>query len=285
MTQLVTHQSQRKTHVLRCRNNRFPGQHGFTMIELVFAISIVLVMIGLCGTLFFQLQDRARASRSIANLRQLALANLTYCADNKGQFCPAQDRRNRKRWHGERGSSSGSFDPTKGYLAPYLGGDGRVKTCPLLKDVMDKAEGSWEAGTGGYGYNAAYIGGSYATSGKYYVPEYLANIPHPARTVMFTTSAFARGERVQEYPYTEPYYSVRKSGQYGGPLQPSTHFRAAGKALVAWCDGHVTAEPPNEDLVGENFYEGDNEEELLGWFGPKERNGYWNPNAVRRVFR
>jgi hypothetical protein len=36
-----------------------------------------------------------------------------------------------------------------------------------------------------------------------------------------------------------------------------------------------------------NFYGGDNEKEGIGWFGPAEENGYWNPKsrAVREGVR
>lgn len=92
---------------------------------------------------------------------------------------------------------------------------------------------------------------------------------------MFTTSAFAKSNGLQEYAYTEPYQWVDPNGNLAGPLQPSTHFRANGKALVAWCDGHVSKVSPN-DSSGPNYYGGDNTDSLIGWFGPTANNGYWN---------
>lgn len=260
------------------------SHQGFTLVELLFVVVIAFMLLGLSSAVYSSIQNRARAIQSASNLHQLALANINYAADNGGQFCPAQDKRNQKRWHGARGSSGGKFDPSKGYLAPYISGDGRVKKCPLLIDVLDASEGSWEDGTGGYGYNATYVGGSYATTGKFYIPEYADRITHPVRTVMFTTSALAKGGGLQEYAYSEPFNSVRKGGDLGGSLQPSTHFRANGKAIVAWCDAHVTFEPMNKNVEGQNFFGGDNEKASIGWFGPKEQNGYWNPYADRSIF-
>ena len=63
-------------------------------------------------------------------------------------------------------------------------------------------------------------------------------------------------------------------------LQPSLHFRANGRALIAWCDGHVTAEKPSR-LGGPNYYGADNTENLIGWVGAEKENGFWNPNRTQ----
>lgn len=248
---------------------------GFTLVELL----VVLVVLGILTALAVPATQSAlrfsRQGASMSNLRQLAVANLSYAADNGGFFCPAQDMRNNKRWHGERSSSGAPFDPTRGFLAPYLGESGRVKMCPLVPDYI-KGSGSWENGSGGYGYNATYLGGTPANG---YQPNTTARVPNPAQTVMFTTTAFAKSDGLQEYPYTEPYQWVDPNGRLSGDLQPSTHFRAGGKALVAWCDGRVSAEKPSR-LGGANYYGGNNVEAQIGWFGPERDNGYWNPDFV-----
>ena len=94
---------------------------------------------------------------------------------------------------------------------------------------------------------------------------------------MFATTALARGESVQEYPFAEPYRWVDPNGALQGTLQPSVHFRANGRALIAWCDGHVTAELPGK-LGGSDYYGGNSAKQQIGWFGPERDNGYWNPD-------
>jgi prepilin-type processing-associated H-X9-DG protein len=255
-------------------------KHAFTIVEILVAITIAIILGAISVTAYFKAVDRAKTIKSIANLRSLAAANIAYAGDNGGTFCPAQDSANRTRWHGARKGGGGAFDPAMGFLSPYLGRDARVGICPFFLDAMES--GSFELGSGGYGYNSHYVGGS---PGKLFDAEQLANITNPSRTVMFTTTALSRSGGIQEYPYTEPFKWVDRNGNLAGPLQPSTHFRANGKALVAWCDGHVTAEPPNEDVSGKNFYGGDNKEAQIGWFGPPEQNGYWNPKAEAKIFR
>ncbi|MBC8127181.1 MAG: type II secretion system protein, partial [Gloeobacteraceae cyanobacterium ES-bin-144] len=169
-----------------------PRRSGFTLIEIMVVISMITVLSGIVYTLGKSMITNAQIAESTANLRSLAIANTVYASDY-GVFCPAFNRANTLRWHGSRSSTNGKFDPTKGFLSPYLGKSMRVTTCPLFKYYVKGSE-SFEDGTGGYGYNAAYIGGKPGwnyDSNKIVIPENPLHIPDPARTVMFTTTAFA----------------------------------------------------------------------------------------------
>ena len=218
---------------------------------------------------------QAMSAQSATNLRSLVAANLLYAADHGGQFCPAQDPANLRRWHGTRTGMNGAFDPTKGYLAPYLGDGGQARIC-LVFETWPQSSSTFEKGSGGYGYNAAYIGG---TPESPFVPEYEARVRNPARTIMFTDTAFARNDGVQEYPYSEPFFAVNANGTLAGGLAPSVHFRHNGLAHVAWCDGSVTAEPPSQ-MGGVNIYGGDSRQYMLGWVGPSANNGWWNARGT-----
>lgn len=249
-------------------------RRGFTLVELLTVVVILGILAALISPVVGAARDSAKSAIGLSNIRQLAQANLAYAADHGGQFAPATSANNRRRWHGERTSSSAPFDPSKGFLAPYLGESGRVKLCPRFDD-LERSTTSFELGTGGYGYNMAYIGG---TPQDWTRPDYLQRLPRPARTVMFASTAFAVAGGPQEYAFTEPYQSLAPSGLPNGSLQPSTHFRHDGKAHVAWCDGHATAEPRNAAAEAANHYGGDSAEHDIGWFGPADHNGYWNPN-------
>lgn len=252
---------------------------GFTLVELLVVVSIIAVLAGIAFTFSNAMLTRARIVASTANLRALAIANTDYQADN-GVFCPADDQSNNRRWHGSRTSGQGKFDPTTGFLSPYLGKSMRVTNCPLFQKFV-KNSSSFENGTGGYGYNAAYIGGrpggKFDKFTKLRIPERLANVPDPGRTVMFTTTAYVLATGLQEYAYCEPPFWDFGAGPSDSRPSPSVHFRASGKALVAWCDGSVTAEAKTEAGSGSNPHGGDASTADLGWFGPQVRNGYWNP--------
>ena len=254
---------------------------GFTLIELLIVICIISALAALGFGGLQKALNAGRIARSTQNLGQLAAANIMYATDN-GVFVPADNKFNRKRWHGARTSTSAPFDPTKGLLAPYLGHSAQVTPCPLLLNML-KSKSSFEQGTGGYGYNAQYIGGKPGgayekTKDALRISQNLAAVEWVARTVMFTTTAYARADGLQEYPYCEPPSWDYGSGPSGDRPTPSVHFRANGRALVAWCDGHVSAESKNEASEGYNPHGGDAGKFDLGWFGPEAENGYWNPN-------
>lgn len=236
-------------------------------------LTVIGVLVSLITAATRSVRESGFATQCASNLRQLAAANLAYAADNGGQYCPAQDETNQVRWHGVRAATNSAFDAAAGPLAPYLGSEHRVKLCPALQKVLTGSE-SFEEGTGGYGYNAVYIGG---TPGDYFTPERMANVARPAQTVMFADTALARAGGLQEYAFAEPWQWVDKRGRMRGRLDASVHFRHQGHANVAWCDGHVSAEKPSV-LGTTSAYGADPQKWQLGWFGRSEENGYWNPN-------
>ena len=248
-------------------------QRAFTLTELLVVLCVVAVLAGVtysAGSVFI---ERGRIIQSTTNLRSLAIANTTYLAEY-GVYCPASDMSTNRRWHGKRTSGKGAYDATKGFLSPYFGAGNRVIMCPLFKSMVGSI--SFESGTGGYGYNSQYIGGlpdgSFDPRTLIMRSERSSNVPDPGRTVMFTTTAYARASGLQEYPFCEPPFWPS-----GGRPSPTVHFRADGKALVAWCDGSVTSESRNDSKGGENPHGGNAEDYDLGWFGPTKNNGYWNP--------
>ncbi len=250
---------------------------GFTLIELLVALGIVAVLASLLVPALGRARRTAWATQSGANLRQLATANLAYAAD-RGSYAPADNQRNTRRWSGGLGSDGRTFDPTQGFLAPYLGESRRVTACPLFVDMLQGGD-SFENGSGGYGYNSSYIGGrpggSYTADGLREAAR-ASQVESPATTVMFTTSALARATGVQEYPYAEPPFWDFGGGPTAYRPTPSVHFRFDGQALVVWCDGHLSRESRADRPAGTNPYGGDAAARNLGWFGPDAGNGYWN---------
>jgi prepilin-type N-terminal cleavage/methylation domain-containing protein/prepilin-type processing-associated H-X9-DG protein len=246
-------------------------KRGFTLLELM----VCVVIVAMLGLVVFQMAGRSkmRANQVVStlNLRSLVVANWGYVADH-GNYCPAQEKKNRIRWHGGRDGWKAPFDPAKGFLSPYLGESDRVGVCPEFRDHVGGSD-SFENGSGGYGYNAIYIGGTPADP---FAPERPSNVPEPARTLMFATTALAKRSGLQEYPFAEPMRAVTPDGALSSALQPSVHFRFGGRALVAWCDGHVSSEGM-EGSSSNNYYGGSNKESGIGFCGPKDGNGWWNP--------
>ena len=167
----------------------------FTLIELLVVIAIIAILTSLVSVTVMRARERGEATLCASNLRQLVGANTAYAADHNGIYAPAQDQSNNVRWHGVRDGTGAKFNPERGPLAPYLGHEGRVKLCPTLRHVL-AGGATFEDGTGGYGYNAAYIGGSVDDP---WTPARVVAITQPVRTIMFADTAFARANGLQEY--------------------------------------------------------------------------------------
>lgn len=259
---------------------------GFTLVELLAATVIIALLMAVAVPAFGNFRLRAWQVMSSNNLRQITTANLAYAADT-GSFVPADDWWNNRRWCGSRATKNGPYDPTKGLLSDYLDKSRRVTPCPLFTHLLAKQDkvSTFEEGSGGYGYND-YISGGIAPNytndtQRLRISRLATRVPRPSRTIMFATTALAQKGGVQEYPFCHPPYWTNENGDpepfYGRPT-PSLHFRFAGRALVSWCDGHLSAESLEPRTVGYNPYGGDANTENLGWFGPDEGNGYWNPD-------
>lgn len=242
-------------------------------------ISIIAVVAGLAFPVFRQARLQAMATQSSNNLRQLVSANLSYVADH-GCYVPAYDITNNIRWCGARTSATSAYDPTQGYLSPYFGYSRMITPDPLFTNYIT-GSASFEDGSGGYGYNEVYIGGTpayaYNADGSC-VSATPAVVQLPTETVMFATTAYAVAGGVQEYPFAEPPFWDFGDGPTSYRPSPSVHFRFNGKALVGWCDGHTSMEVmvPRPDGTDPNG--GDAAAENLGWFGPDTDNGYWKPS-------
>jgi len=251
----------------------------FTLLELLVVMAIIAALIALLLPVFRSVKLQGQATQSSNNLRQLVAANIAYANDHEC-YVPADDISNNRRWCGARTSATGTYDPTKGYLAPYLGQSRMITPDPLFTTMLHGSK-SFENGAGGYGYNEVYIGGtpvwSYNADGSRVSAHPLA-IQRPALTVMFATTAYAVPGGVQEYPFCEPPFWDFGDGPMGSRPSPSVHFRFNNMAIVGWCDGHISMERKVARDLGEDPNGGNADAQNLGWFGPDAENGYWNPN-------
>lgn len=257
---------------------------GFTLIELMVVIAIISILAAILLPALSRARQKALSVQCVNNLRQLFLANSMYAAENKGRYvAAAPDILNgfggRVRWHGERATASAEsdFDPKKGLLAEYLP-DARVKECPVFTEFRRREEigNAFESGTGGYGYNMAYIGGtSYRNEPpESYVETTLdSRVSDPGATVMFADAAIPLEGGLVEYGFIEPPYFPTPDHPHGNTeweySSATIHFRHDGRANVLWCDGHISSEhwgwAPDT-----NIYGGQNRRWAVGWFGRRD---------------
>lgn len=262
---------------------------GFTLLELLIVIAIIALLGAILLPALGRARAKARSMECLSNLRQLHLANTMYAAEHDGHFVPAAPDIHvgfggRIRWHGVRPTTDGTtaFDPRLGPLAEYLP-DARVKECPEFTELkdLDDIDSAFESGTGGYGYNAAYVGGTYYQSPLFPSGTAAKNttldvrVQSPSETIMFADAALPIEGALIEYGILEPPLFVDPEyphGREGWWQLPSMHFRHNMRCNVVWADGHATSERwgwLNEG--GEtNVYGGSNILWGVGWFGPKD---------------
>ncbi len=266
-------------------SNRRRG--GFTLIELLVVISIIALLSSILLPALGSARESGRAAVCLSNIRQLAVANAAYAEDHSGFYVPASEdifdpAGNTHRWHGRRLSANSgtpedtTFDPSRGPLAEYLGHTGSVRFCPTFEDIFDHdTPGAFEVGTGGYGYNRAYIGGRndlFGTSDKSARhTARTADPKDPTHTVMFTDAAFfkivAGHNRMIEYSFAEtPFIQSFPGPPSTDRWSPSIHFRHQQNTHAAWADGHADARAMTfTNPQFRDFYRKLN----LGWFGPE----------------
>lgn len=228
---------------------------GFTLIELLVVIAIIGLLISVLLPGLRVAKSQAKSVVCRTNLHQLALANIGYAIENDDHFIAAASdflygTGGLNRWHGVRETFNDAFDPTKGLLAPYLGG-GKVKECPgnVKFHEGETWNQSFEKGCGGYGYNMSYIGSTlwrgYATFDEwkecYAKTTKSTQVAQSSATLMFADTAHLKDDKLIEYSFAEARYWLSWDGEAdtNAVPQPTIHFRHRLKANVAWVDGHI----------------------------------------------
>lgn len=248
------------------RGVRVMRRGGFTAVELLAVVGIVGVVLGMLLPALGRARVAGMSAVCASNARQLQLAVAAYAADHDGRYAPGSSdfRSNLTRWHGIRPHASLAFEPGGSALVAYMDGSagvsGALRRCPSLapmiaadRDQPASRTGAFERSAGGYGYNNAFVGtlrGRALVGGREVwrvvsdragSPEHL--FTRPSETVAFADAAFpsARASAgVIEYSFVEPRFEPA-SGE-GHRMDPSAHFRHAGRANLAYLDGHVGAE-------------------------------------------
>ena len=259
-----------------------PSVKNFTLIELLVVIGIISILAGLLLPALAKGRERGKQANCTSNLKQLGLAFNMYC-DDWNEFMPlgCEDMfgSNNKRWFGKRSNKNEAYDPSTGYLSPYLGPKQRVTACPtLIAHYDDSWSGSFEKGCGGYGYNYWFLGSRCWDKGygAFTLFSKRSEFKKHSETVAFADAGFLSNGRIIEYSmlelpkwdFMEPFDEIDSHNMRPDPV---INFRHNKHANVLWLDGHVDAHKMS--FTVDNYLShgaGSPVKWELGWFGPDD---------------
>lgn len=221
----------------------------FTLIELMVVIAIIGILASLLSVTLASAKERAHQITCTSNQKQLGLAGQLYWDDQDQRAWPYSGEFADNGmiywfgWLGKGPEGKRKIDHSKGILWPYLGGKG-VGICPSFRfhDSLYKPKAL--AASFGYGYNLHLAANRTSWSNGKKESWIIPQLPNPSGTALFGDAAQINDFQAPasvDHPMVEEFYYIND----GQAAYANGHFRHDERAVVAFCDGHVSTESPS----------------------------------------
>lgn len=204
-------------------------KRGFTLVELLVVITIIIVVAALSVVTITRMRDHALKANSIRNLSQLQIANASYAADHTGSFVPIYAYNAEGVREGNWYQNTDFLSNLAGDLRDASGEPARSAPVSMLDPKVYRAKkGLHYSMAASYGMNDSGIAGVHGPGLK---PSHkLHQIPNPSESMAFATATDFR---------TTYNSRLKWKGVDGKTSDGALAYRHAGKALVVYFDGHV----------------------------------------------
>lgn len=208
------------------------SRRGFTLVELLVVITIIIVLAALSFTGYGKMRSMADKAGATRNIAQLQIANVSYATDHNGNFVPI-------RVNDSTGKATGRWFQNEDYLRNLLGGlpENQAKQdsavpLELLDPKVVRARNdkfNWLYASYGMNDTGLPLGNAPGLSSSHN----LNRISNPAQSMAFTTAT--------DYRVT---YNSRFNWNSKNPNDSKTAagdmaYRHNNKVLVVYFDGHV----------------------------------------------
>lgn len=222
-------------------------EKGFTVIELLAVITIVLVLAAVAAGAGWKVYESSSLAISANNIRQLAAGGMNYLSDNNFVYWPYRQNIPSSSggiawWFGfepvasmGRAEGQKEFDPSQGPLGGYI--PKGIHPDPSFSMEGSAFKPKFRNGYIGIGYNVV-IGGGFLGSSPRLSQWQLSDL---SKVVVFTTSAQVndfQSPASPKKPMIEEFYSL-DAGDGAQGKYPSVHFRHNGKAMVSFASGNA----------------------------------------------
>lgn len=203
---------------------------GFTLVELLVVIGIIALLISILFPALRKVQQAARSTKCLSNLRNLSNGLALYAAENKGEINIS--------YEGLFSINGRSRDESNQNLAVTL--DPKLASCPEMSLVNGNLSSLY-----GYAFNGwlSFIrlnGGSDPNYQPIRRPIMLSHCKNSSETVCFGDVVSYNGSSPGlSDPFNISWY--KQTFTLGTPNFAGRH---GGSGSVLWMDGHATLEQP-----------------------------------------